>query len=67
MNKVSRTITGIITITLGIYITYASFLDLAKDWPGLIFGIVFIIIGFFILFNKKEDDIEKIKDTKLKN
>ncbi|MFH1326383.1 MAG: hypothetical protein ABIH48_02855 [Candidatus Falkowbacteria bacterium] len=67
MNKISRTITGIIIITLGIYISYASFLDLAKDWPGLIFGVVFIIIGLFILFNEKEDDIEKIKNTKLKN
>ena len=27
----------------------------------LIYGIPIFIIGIFILFNKKEDDIEKIK------
>ena len=31
---------------------------------GLIFGILFIVIGFFIFFNKKEDSIEEIKNNK---
>lgn len=33
----------------------------------LIYGIPMLIIGFFILFNSKEDDIEKIKNKNLKN
>lgn len=58
MNKVSRTITGIIAILLGAGLTilgiFAPFV--------LIYGIPILIIGFFILFNKKEDVIEKIKE-----
>lgn len=32
----------------------------------LIYGIPLIIIGFFILFNKKEDEIEEIKQRRKK-
>jgi uncharacterized membrane protein YbhN (UPF0104 family) len=66
MNIISRTLTGVITIILGVYITYESFLDLSsKDWLwGAGTGIFFIIIGIFIFFNKKEDEIEKIKNNK---
>jgi len=64
MNTASRTLSGIATIILGAYIAFISFSDLEKSWPGLIWGITFIVIGLFILFNKKEDDIEEIKDSK---
>jgi hypothetical protein len=33
----------------------------------LIYGIPVFIIGFFIFFNKKEDDIEQIKGHKNQN
>ena len=52
MNLISRTITGIIAIVLGLVLTILSF---------FIYGIPLIIIGIVILLNKKEDDIEKIK------
>ncbi|MBU0459962.1 MAG: DUF2854 domain-containing protein [Nanoarchaeota archaeon] len=57
MNTLSRTITGIIAIILGLILTIMSFLTFVT----LFYGIPILIIGFFILFNKKEDEIEKIK------
>ena len=61
MNAVSRTITGIVTIILGIYLIVISFLE---EYWILIYGIPIFIVGIFILFNKKEDQIEKIKGGK---
>jgi len=57
MNTVSRTITGIIAIALGIFLTIVGIFTPFV----LIYGIPILIIGFFILFNKKEDKIEGIK------
>ena len=64
MNTISRTITGTALIVFGLYIIF-NIVDKIEDWPwNLIFGIFFIIIGFFIFFNKKEDSIEEIKNNK---
>ncbi|MDP6387997.1 MAG: hypothetical protein QGG63_01845 [Candidatus Pacebacteria bacterium] len=61
MNTISRTVTGIVTITLGLYIIYGTLSDLSEEWwLGLIWGGFFIIVGLFIFLNKKEDRIEKI-------
>jgi hypothetical protein len=57
MNTTSRTITGSSAIIIGAGLTiFGIFVPYA-----LFYGIPIIIIGFFILFNKKEDVIEKIK------
>jgi hypothetical protein len=61
VNTVSRTITGILTILLGLFLTI---LGIVKEPWVLIQGIPILIIGFFIFFNKKEDVIEKIKGRK---
>ena len=61
MNTISRNITGTLTVILGLYLIIISF---SEPWI-LIYGIPILIIGIFILFNKKEDDIEKIR-TKAK-
>lgn len=61
MNIISRTITGILAILLGLFLIVLSILK--EPWV-LIYGIPIFIIGIFILFNKKEDDIEKIKSRK---
>jgi hypothetical protein len=58
MNTISRTITGIAAIILGLFLIIVAFLG---DYFVLIYGIPITIIGFFILFNKKEDEIEKVK------
>jgi membrane-bound ClpP family serine protease len=63
MNIISRTITGISLVILGIALTIIAIL---YDLFILIYSIPAIIIGFFIFFNKKEDDIEKIKNNKNK-
>jgi len=61
MNIISRTITGILAILLGLFLIVLS---ISKEPWILIYGIPIFIIGIFILFNKKEDDIEKIKGRK---
>ncbi|MBU1177293.1 hypothetical protein KKH96_02500 [Patescibacteria group bacterium] len=61
MNTISRTITGIVAIILGLLLIVFS---IFKDLWILIYGIPVFIIGIFIFFNKKEDNIEKIKGHK---
>jgi len=63
MNLVSRTITGIVIIGVGIALIVVSFFSL---YFLLIYGIPLFILGFFILFNKKEDYIEPIKYQRMK-
>jgi hypothetical protein len=61
MNKISRTIAGIGAIFLGAFLIRIALLE---TLVVLIHGIPIFIIGFFILFNKKEDEIEQIKGHK---
>tara|TARA_B100000315_G_C14468203_1_gene537029 strand:- start:435 stop:791 length:357 start_codon:yes stop_codon:yes gene_type:complete len=61
MNTKSRTITGIPAVLLGLSLVV---LAIFKDLWILIYGIPILIIGVFIFFNKKEDNIEEIKDHK---
>lgn len=58
MNTLSRTITGITMIVAGLVLIVLSFFSFIFL---LIYGIPFLIIGLFILFNKHEDRIEGIK------
>ncbi len=65
MNTMSRTIAGIASIILGLYIIITTVLDKPEGWIWILaYGGFFIVIGFFIFFNKKEDDIEEIKNNK---
>lgn len=61
MNKLSRTITGIVMVVFGIFLltmtTYGQF-------TPLILGIPIILVGLYILFNRHEDEIEQRKDLK---
>mgnify|MGYP006279190491 CR=1 FL=1 len=69
MNTISRTITGgvIILFSAG-FALFAGFTDgPGVDYSAILIGGSFLIIGIFILFNKKEDEIEKIKSQKNKN
>jgi hypothetical protein len=63
MNKVSRTITGLVIIILStsLIVFLGFFASQGIDYANILTGLFFLIIGFFILFNKKEDEIEKIK------
>ena len=64
MNTPSRIITGILATLFGLFLIILSVFE---DFWILIYGIPIFIIGFFILFNKKEDQIEKIKGQEDKN
>ena len=61
MNTRSRTITGILAVILGLFIIIKSG---SEPWLIVIYGIPVLVIGIFIFFNKKEDEIEKIKKSK---
>ncbi len=61
MNIAIRIITGIAVIILGAYLIYISVTEVI--WV-LLYGIPLFIVGFFIIFNKKEEHIEPIKKSK---
>tara|TARA_Y100000310_G_C20391059_1_gene672790 strand:+ start:28 stop:222 length:195 start_codon:yes stop_codon:yes gene_type:complete len=63
MNILSRTITGSVLIISGIGLSILSFFE---SFFILIYGIPSIAIGVYVLFNKKEDDIEQIKTKRRK-
>jgi len=61
MNTLSRTISGTLLVVIGlVLIVFAP----SAHFVTLIYGIPLFILGFFILYNKKEDDIEERKDLK---
>lgn len=60
MNTISRYLSGIVATILGLWLVYLSTIE----WWILCYGIPILIIGLFILFNKNEDKIEKIKGEK---
>jgi hypothetical protein len=64
MNTLSRTLTGGLMVSLGIFLLGLS-LVLGILYP-LIYAIPILIIGIFVLFNKKEDEIEQIRKNKTK-
>lgn len=61
MNTVSRTVTGVIGMIIGASLAVLGIIE--NPWL-LIYAILFIVVGFFILFNKKEDEVEEIKYPK---
>jgi len=63
MNTLSRTITGTLAIILGLGLIITGFF-ISPIFPFLFYGIPVLIIGIFILLNKKEDDIETIKNQR---
>ena len=65
--NLSRLITGIVMIVGGLFLIILSFFIKEAPWVALIYGIPVLIIGVFILLNKKEDKIEPIKQTGGKN
>jgi hypothetical protein len=47
------------------FIIFAGFIDGPRiDFLAILFGVFFFVIGLAIFFNKKEDEIEKIKKQK---
>jgi len=68
MNTLSRTMTGIVAIALGLFLVFYS---LFSSYWVLVYGVPILIIGVVILFNSGEDKIErvrvKVKDREVKN
>jgi ABC-type bacteriocin/lantibiotic exporter with double-glycine peptidase domain len=57
-NTTSRLIAGIALIVFGVYLFW---LAIKVVWV-LVYAIPLFLIGWFVLFNKKEDQIERRKD-----
>jgi len=64
MNLLSRTITGLVMVILGLFLIgiYIIYFEKEGSFVALIYGIPILIIGLFVLLNKKEDRIERRKD-----
>ncbi|GAJ01776.1 unnamed protein product [marine sediment metagenome] len=66
--NLSRLIAGVIMILTGFgLILIPLCVSLNVSFISLIYGIPILIIGIFILLNKREDKIEQIKQTGGKN
>jgi ABC-type arginine transport system permease subunit len=63
-NILSRNIAGLIITSIGVYVSLKNFSE--NYFVTLLYGVPIIIIGIFIFYNQKEDQIEKIKVGKLK-
>jgi hypothetical protein len=63
MNLVSRIITGSTMMLAGLGLIAVSF---KVQYISLFYGIPLFIIGFFILLNRNEDEIEERKDLNKK-
>ena len=63
MNTISRAITGILMILFGTSLLVGSFFWEATDsiWVSAFYGLILFVLGWFVLLNKKEDEIEQIK------
>ncbi len=66
MNIISRTISALVFLLIGFFLSIYSLRMQVVSWILLFYSIVLIVIGIFILFNKKEDKIEEIKISKTK-
>ncbi len=58
---ISRLISGLLFLGTGIFLIIFSFFSV---WFMVIYGIILILLGLFILVNKNEDKIEKRKDLR---
>jgi hypothetical protein len=65
MNTISRTITGIAAIILGLFLFMMPFFNNEKGSFFIWFyAIPILIVGLYILFNTREDKIELRKDER---
>ena len=64
--NISRLITGVVMIVGGLFLIILSFFIKEAPWVALIYGVPILIIGIFILLNKKEDKIEEIMSERRK-
>jgi hypothetical protein len=62
MNTLSRTITGLVMIIGGLVLLGVGIFHWGSEgnWVALMYGVLAFVLGFFVLFNKKEDEIEQI-------
>ncbi len=64
-NIISRTISGVGVMAFSLwFVIFMGFIGGPKiDYVAIILGAVFFFVGVFLVFNKKEDEIEEIKKS----
>lgn len=64
MNNLNRLITGITIIVLSVwFVLGVGFTEEQIIYSVVAPGLLFMALGLVIIFNKKEDQIEEIKDN----
>jgi uncharacterized membrane protein HdeD (DUF308 family) len=66
MNTVSRTISGVIAFLVGLFVIIVTLSERLDPWSmvwGLGWGATVAGVGIYLFFNKKEDEIEEIKNN----
>ncbi len=63
MNNLIRLITGVGCIIFGLVFVFLGVVY-APDYITAGFGLFFVVVGIYIIFNKKEDEVEQIKESK---
>lgn len=64
MNNLNRLITGITIIVLSVwFVLGVGFTEEQIIYSVVALGLLFVALGLVIIFNKKEDQIEEIKDN----
>lgn len=64
MNIVSRTISGMVILALGIFVVYGTLVEESGVWSfvsGLSSGVFLCGVAVYLFLNTKEDKIEQIK------
>jgi hypothetical protein len=60
MNTMSRVITGIAMVAIGLWMFITGFFVEEAPWVLWIYGTIVFVVAFFLIFNKAEDEIEQI-------
>ncbi len=63
MSNLIRLVTGVLCIVFGLFFVFLGIVSLT-DYITAFVGLFFVVVGVYIIFNKKEDEVEQIKESK---
>lgn len=64
MNNLTRLITGVLCIAFGLFLAVMGVMETSPEYFVVASGLFFVVVGVYIIFNKKEDEVEQIKESK---
>ena len=66
MNSLSRIVTGIVMIVIGVFLVLLGIMVSEGSFVSWFYGGIIFVLGVFIFLNNREDKIEQIKARPLK-